>query len=191
MDPKILLRKLQDYYARHRDIPSISALSLIMGASENSIARSLSALASEGLLRGNSDFYEPSERFFESSLASDAIPAGAPARIPADGVRDSINIHSYLVRHPSQTIMIPVRGDSMVDAGICDGDIAIVEVGRAGLVGDIVVARVDGEFTLKRLAKKGAKIVLRPENKLYSDIIPAAELEIQGVVIGIVRKYLH
>lgn len=191
MDAKLLLRKLQDYYARHRDIPSISALSLIMGAQESSIKSSLSILAAEGLLQGKPDRYEPSDRFFESGLASDAVPAGVPARIAADGAKDSINIHSYLVRHPSQTIMIPVRGDSMVDAGICDGDIAIVEVGRAGMVGDIVVAKVDGDFTLKRLAKKGSKMVLRPENKLYSDIIPATELEIQGVVIGIVRKYLH
>lgn len=194
MDPKTLLRKLQDYYARHGSMPSPPALALMLGKSEIAIERSLDLLAREGILRksGEPESYSASEAFFETSLSSEAIPAGVPVSVAADaGSRESINLQSYLVRSPSQTILIPVKGDSMIDAGIFNGDIAVVETNRPGVPGDIVVARLDGAFTLKRLAKKGKTIFLQPENKNYSDMIPLRELEIQGVVVGIVRKLLH
>ncbi len=192
MDAKLLLKKLQDYYARHSEIPSVSALSLMLGKPEERISEMMGRLAEEGVLAAPGGFHEPTDRFFESWLSPEAIPAGPPARIAAETLsRDSMNLQAYLVPKPSQTIMLPVRGDSMMDAGICDGDIAIVDMARQGKAGDIVVAKIDGEFTLKRLSKKGGKFFLKPENRSYSDLIPVQELEIQGVVTGLVRKYSH
>lgn len=80
----------------------------------------------------------------------------------------------------------------MEQAGIHDGDLAIVEIGRAAMPGDIVVARVDGAYTLKTLAlnSEGAYF-LQPANPAYEDIYPSGEMEIHGVMVGLARRYLH
>lgn len=77
----------------------------------------------------------------------------------------------------------------MIDAGIHEGDIAIVEKRNLANVGDIVVAIVDNEFTLKTLDKEGGKYILRPANPAYPVIRPKGTLEIFGVLIGLIRKY--
>jgi repressor LexA len=81
-----------------------------------------------------------------------------------------------------------VRGDSMIDAGIFEGDLVVVEKRAAAQKGDIVVAIVDNQFTLKRLDLENGRFVLKPENKGYAVIRPEGELEIFGVMIGLVRK---
>jgi len=78
----------------------------------------------------------------------------------------------------------------MIDAGILDGDTVVVEKRDGANVGDIVVAIVDNEFTLKRLDREKGRFVLRPANKAYSVIRPGKDLEIFGVVIGLFRKYV-
>ena len=85
--------------------------------------------------------------------------------------------------------MIRVKGDSMIDAGIHAGDVVIVEKRISANVGDIVVAIIDNEFALKRLAREKGRMVLRPENKAYPVIRPKGDLEIFGVVVGQFRKY--
>jgi repressor LexA len=87
--------------------------------------------------------------------------------------------------------MIPVKGDSMCDAGINDGDIAVVERGGAARKGDFVVAIVDNEFTLKELGLERDKFILKPHNKAYPVIRPKGSLEIFGVMVGLVRRYPH
>jgi repressor LexA len=77
----------------------------------------------------------------------------------------------------------------MIDAGIHDGDIAIVEKRNLANVGDIVVAIVDDNFTLKTLAKEGGKYILRPANPAFPVIRPQGSLEIFGVLVGLIRKY--
>ncbi len=98
-------------------------------------------------------------------------------------------IDEMLVETPSKTTMIPVKGDSMIDAGIHDGDIAVVERRHTANVGDIVVAIVDNEFTLKTLDRERGLFILRPENPAYPVIRPQGSLEIFGVLIGLIRKY--
>lgn len=84
--------------------------------------------------------------------------------------------------------MISVRGDSMLDAGIHDGDIVAVRHTTEARPGDFVVAVVDNEFTLKELAVENGQNVLRPHNHAYSVIRPAGRLEIFGVMVGLVRR---
>ena len=85
--------------------------------------------------------------------------------------------------------MIPIKGESMIDAGINDGDIAVVERGTAASAGDFVVAIVDNEFTLKELDIERGKFILRPHNKGFPIIRPQDSLEIYGVMVGLVRRY--
>ena len=76
--------------------------------------------------------------------------AGLPERIE-DTAADALTIDDYLIEHPSQTVLVRVKGDSMIDAGILEGDLVVVEKQPTAKKGDIVVAIVDGQFTLKRL----------------------------------------
>jgi len=87
------------------------------------------------------------------------------------------------------TILVPVQGDSMINAGINDGDVVVVEIGSTANTGDIVVAAIDDEFTVKTLGKKRGKAVLLPANDSYPVIRPEGSLEIVGVVVGLIRKY--
>ena len=85
--------------------------------------------------------------------------------------------------------MLKVSGDSMMDAGIHPGDMLLVERGRSPKEGDIIVAEVDKQWTLKYYNKKGNQIVLVPANKKYQTIIPKNELNVAAVVTAVIRKY--
>lgn len=130
---------------------------------------------------------KPGKRFFERPLA-ESVCAGLPS--PAvDANPEGLSIDEYLVAHPSKTVLITVKGDSMVDAGIHAGDVVVVEKRTSANIGEIVVAIIDNEFTLKRVHKERGRIVLKPENKTYPVIRPKGDLEIFGVVVGQFRKY--
>lgn len=89
---------------------------------------------------------------------------------------------------PQQTFALKVRGDSMIDAQIADGDLAILEK-REPRNGEIVAALIDGETTLKRYVVERHRPFLRAENPRYPDLVPAVELVVQGVLVALVRKY--
>lgn len=183
------LASLQDYYARHRVLPSYSAIGALVGLnSKASVAGMVLRLKAEGFLESSPDRrLKPGKRFFERPLAK-SVRAGLPS--PAvDASPEVLSIDEYLVAHPSKTLLITVKGDSMIDAGIHPGDVVIVEKRASANVGEIVVAIIDNEFTLKRLQKDRGRIVLKPENKAYPVIRPKSDLEIFGVVVGQFRKY--
>jgi repressor LexA len=87
--------------------------------------------------------------------------------------------------------LLRIRGDSMVDAHILDGDLVHVRKTRDGNNGDIVVALVDGENTVKYLSKRGGRVSLLPANPAYSEIVPTDELIIQGRVVGVIRQSIN
>jgi repressor LexA len=94
-----------------------------------------------------------------------------------------------LVRHPSRTVLIPITGDSMIEAGIHPGDVAVVEREAPARPGDVVVALIDNEFTLKTLAVEDGEAVLHPANPAYPILRPGDRLQIFGVVVGLLRNY--
>jgi len=180
---------LQDYYAAWHSLPSYNRLCEILGlASRSAVAKVLQRLRTAGFLtRTPDEMWVPTARFFERPLAEFRVPAGAPD-IPGEGVV-ALTVDDYLIRKPSQTTLVPVKGDSMIDAGICPGDIAVVEKRIAAQRGDIVVAIVDNEFTIKKLEMERGKYVLHPANPAYPVIRPRGQLELFGVVVGLIRKY--
>jgi repressor LexA len=99
----------------------------------------------------------------------------------------SIDIRSLGIRPNARTFALKVRGDSMIDAHICDGDTVILEF-REPRKGDVVAALIDGETTLKRYVVQDRRPYLKAENPDYPDLIPARELVIQGVMIGLLRN---
>lgn len=183
------LAQLQDYYARHGVFPPYSGIGELLGLkSKSSVAALVARLRLEGFLEAMPDRrLKPGPRFFERVLA-ESVRAGFP-QAADDSARDSLTIDEYLIEHPSRTVLVRVKGDSMVDAGIHPGDIAVVERTHSARPGDLVVAIVDDEFTLKRLARDKEGFLLLPANPAYPPIRPKGSLELFGVVVGIIRKY--
>ena len=183
------LESLQDYYARHRVLPSYASIGGLLGLrSKSSVAALVARLKLAGFVESTPDRrLAPTRRFFERPLADVAVHAGLPSPID-DAPGDALTIDDYLIERPSQTVLVRVKGDSMIDAGIFDGDLAVVEKRSAARRGDIVIAIVDSQFTLKRLDLERGRFVLRPENKAYPVIRPEGTLEIFGVMVGLVRK---
>ena len=117
-----------------------------------------------------------------------SIAAGFPTQEEEQGT-DAITLDEYLVKNPDNTYMLTVRGDSMIDAGIMPGDIVLVEKGPPPNQNDIVVARVDEEWTLKYYVRDNAGVRLEPANPKYKFIRPLRSLEIGGIVRAVIRKY--
>lgn len=213
------LALLQDYYARHRLIPSYAAISALLGFSAKTAAAALvRRLESAGYLRRTPDRrLTPTARFFELPRSVASVRAGLPEQA-LDTAADMVSIDGLLVQRPSRTFFVPIKGDSMRDAGLLEGDTAVCEQDRQARPGDIVVAQVDGELTIKTLlleddgkgnargqrsrqessqessqeskkeSRQGARLVLKPENEAYPILRPDP-LDIIGVVTGSFRSY--
>lgn len=124
-------------------------------------------------------------------LFTERVPCGFPS--PAqDYVEDSLDLNKLVVRHPSATYFVRVSGDSMVDAGISHGDLLVVDRALSAVHGDIVVAAVAGEFTVKELHTY-PRLQLMPRNINYSPVVFEAEeeLEIFGVVTFTLKDHRH
>jgi repressor LexA len=184
------LSALQDYYTRHHAFPSYSSIGSLLGLrSKSSVAALVARLKLGGYIESTPDRrIAPTRRFFERPLAEAPVQAGLPNPIE-DAPADALTIDDYLIDRPSQTVLVRVKGDSMVDAGIFDGDLVVVEKRSTARRGEIVIAIVDNQFTLKRLDLERGQFILRPENKAYPVIRPEGALEIFGVMVGLVRKY--
>jgi len=184
------LESLQDYYARHHALPSYASIGNLLGLrSKSSVAALVARMKLAGFVESTPDRrLAPTRRFFERPLALEPVQAGMPNAVE-DGPGDALTIDDYLITRPSQTVLVRVKGDSMMEAGILEGDLVVVEKTASARRGDVVVAIVDNQFTLKRLDLERGKFILRPENKAYPVIRPEGSLEIFGVMVGLVRKY--
>jgi SOS regulatory protein LexA len=170
-------------------LPSYATIGGLLGLrSKSSVAALVARLKLAGYLESTPDRrLAPTKRFFARPLAETPVRAGLPDPVE-DGEADAVTIDDYLIERPSSTVLVRVKGDSMEDAGILDGDLVVVEKRAAAQKGEIVVAIVDNQFTLKRLDLEAGRFVLKPENKAYPIIRPEGALEIFGVMIGLVRK---
>ena len=189
LDP-VYLEKLQDYYAEHKVIPSYSVLATLWGISAKSwVSECVKRFEEAGFLDWTPDNQlKPGRRFFERRVAHAPVQAGLPNPALSDGYDLVSSIDDMLVRVPSKTTLVRVKGDSMIDAGILEGDHLVVEVQPHANVGEIVVAIVDNEFTVKYLEREKGGFVLKPANKAYPVIRPRGRLEIFGVMAGLVRR---
>lgn len=180
---------LRDYHARHQTLPSYQKIAELLGyASSSAASAAMKRLMKMGYVkRADGGRLSPGPRFFELPMAVTRVPAGLPVDDEDLGFTLG-QIDHQLVRNPSRTYILKVEGDSMIEAGILDGDFVVVERDTHCKVGDIVVAVVDGRRTVKFLAERNDKAFLRPGNSRYPDIVPADRLEIDGLVTGTFRK---
>ncbi|EDA6732228.1 TPA: translesion error-prone DNA polymerase V autoproteolytic subunit [Salmonella enterica] len=135
------------------------------------------------------EFFRPTElrEIIYLPFFSYLVPCGFPSPA-ADYIEQRIDLNELLVSHPSSTYFVKATSDSMIDAGINDGDLLVVDSSRTAEHGDIVIAAVDGEFTVKRLQLRPT-VQLNPMNSAYSPIIVGSEdtLDVFGVVTFIVK----
>lgn len=183
------VKALRQFYAEHKRLPSYAEmLGLFSVRSKNAIYRLVQRLVEVGVVvRDAAGKLAPGAGLIGTPVIGH-IQAGFPS--PAEEeLADAITIDDYLITNRTSSFLLRVIGDSMIGAGINQNDLVIVERSRTPRMGDIVVAQVDQEWTIKRLAQRNHKKVLLPANPKYQAIYPKTELRIEGVVVGVVRKY--
>ncbi len=121
-------------------------------------------------------------------LMESRLSAGFPFPV-ADGIEKTLDLNAHLITRPAASFFVRICGDSMTGAGIFDGDIAIVDRSLTPKAGDIVVAVLDGELTIKRLTYRSGHVVLKAENPDYPDISIPEEQDL--VIWGVVTSTIH
>jgi SOS regulatory protein LexA len=117
-----------------------------------------------------------------------SVQAGFPSP-EEEALCDVMSMDEYLITKPDESFLLKVSGDSMNGEGIMEGDLVIVERGRQPKIGDVVIAEVDGEWTIKYFKKKSGQVYLEAANPKYPIIRPKTELRLGGVVSAVIRKY--
>jgi repressor LexA len=184
------VRLISRFYRQRGRMPSFSEIGEMLGLrSKNAVFKLVLKLERLKVLEKDAR-----GRLIPRSIASPvrvlgAVEAGFPS--PAEEeLADTLSLDDLLIRNPEATFMLRVSGDSMSGAGILPGDMVLVERGRTPGNGDIVIAEVDGEWTMKYLRKRGGGVMLLSANPRYGPIRPRSELKVAGVVTAVVRKYL-
>ncbi len=137
--------------------------------------------------RGTAIFASEVQRSCPRPLVLARVPAGFPS--PADDYVDgSLDLNELLIRRPEATFFVRVEGDSMVGAGIHSGDLLIVDRSAAATGGDVVIAAIDGELTVKRVRRGDGALWLVAENEAYPPLEVTTELVIWGVVEHVIHK---
>ncbi len=181
------IKDLQAFYKKNKRLPSYSEMLTLFGlASKNAIHKITKKLIEAGYLDKVSGKLAPANLFFQVPLLGN-VKAGFPT-----GAEEDLNFMSldeYLVDNPGSSFMLRVAGDSLEGIGIYKGDIVILEKTKSANRGEIVLALIDGEWTLKIIEKIEGKVVLRSANPKYPDFYPHLSLEIFGIVKSVIRKY--
>ena len=156
--------------------------------SKNSVFRLVKKLVREEFLLQDSTGRLIPDKFYGQIRVLGQVQAGFPSPAEEELV-DTISLDEYLIQNRDATFMLKVSGDSMINAGIMEGDMVLADRSITPRPGDIVIAEVDSEWTMKYLRKTGAKMWLEAANKKYKPIHPKEELKIAAVVRAVIRKY--
>lgn len=182
--------RLRKAFARDGAIPSYGRLCGELGFRSKTAALKLAGrLISKGYLRRCSGGrLAPGEHFFDLVVAETPVRAGPPDIVESDQMGATWSADRWLQDRHGPQFAVPVKGDSMRDAGILDGDVVLVSRTSSPASGDLVVAQVDGEFTLKEFRVENGLPVLLPHNPAYEPIRAKQALEIVGVATGLARR---
>ncbi|RTL19317.1 MAG: peptidase S24 [Burkholderiales bacterium] len=184
------LRVLRDLYARLGCLPSYAVIAKALGfEAKNAAYKMAQRLIDSGhLSKSSGGRLAPGAEFFTLEISEDEVRAGFGADHSVTGLVQAQTLDQLLVAHPSKTVFVKVRGESMADAGILSGDVAVVETASQAVPGDIVVAEIDGDYTIKELQvdRHGARLV--PHQAGLMPRRPTRTFNVLGVVKGIIRN---
>jgi SOS regulatory protein LexA len=183
------IREIARFYREKGRMPSFSEIGELVGLrSKNAVSKLVDKLEQLKIIGR-----DEKGRLLPGSIALSVkilgtVEAGFPSPAEEELV-DTLSLDELLIQNPEATFLLKVSGDSMSGAGILPGDMVIVDKGQPPKSGDIVIAEVDGAWTMKYLRKRGENVTLLPANPDYNPIRPKSELRIAGVVTAVVRKY--
>lgn len=181
--------KLSGFYGECRRMPTYEEMKSLFGvASKNTVAYRVTKLVEEGFLIKDGTKISLAETGQVMRLGT--VQAGFPTAADEDVTTELVSLDDFLIDKKGSTYMLEVVGESMIEAGILEGDLVLVERGRVPRRGDIVLALVEHEYTLKYLDTEKGKPVLVPANKKFKKIYPNGDtLKIEAVLKAVIRKY--
>ncbi len=182
-------KKLYRYYRTHRRMPGYSEMCDLFGfASKNAVAKVVDRLVEAGVVKKDAK-----GKLIPLSLGDEVpllgyVEAGFPSPAEEDTI-DRVAMTDLLLDTREHVYLLRVKGDSMIDAGILEGDLLLVERTNVARPNDIVVANLDGEWTVKYLRERYGVRYLEAANDAYPDLHPTVSLTVGGVVKSVVRTY--
>ncbi len=182
-------QKIIDFYHRHKRMPVYTEIMSLVGfKSKNAVYKLINKLVDYGTIEKDAQGHLLPKHMDREVPLLGLVEAGFPTSVDED-TSEKINLDDYLIVHKSSTYLLEVRGDSMIDEGIREGDLVVAERRGNPKDGDIVIAEVDGGWTMKYYKNKNGKVYLLPANKNYRPIYPQYELKVAAIVKGVIRKY--
>ena len=181
--------KLESFYEQNKRMPTYSEMLNLFGLkSKNAISKIVQKLVDAGLVaKDHLGRIVPTKSFREIPLLG-LVTAGLPASVEEE-LHDTIDLDDFLIGKKELTYMLEVDGDSMIEAHIEKGDHVLVERRNQAKDKEIVIAEVDGEYTMKYFREMGEKKWLEPANKNYKPIYPENSLNIVAILKAVIRKY--
>ncbi len=183
------ISEIREFYRKNGRMPSYSEIGDLIGLrSKNAVFKFIGKLQAINILKKDKQGRLIPLGLINPVRVLGTVEAGFPSPAEEELV-DTLSLDDLLIQNREATFLLKVSGDSMTGAGIMPGDMVIVDKGQTAKSGDIVIAQVDGEWTMKFLRKRGESVTLVPANPKYQPIKPKNELKVAGVVTAVVRKY--
>src|SRR3989344_7098208 len=181
--------KITSFYLKYRRMPGYKEIMELVGfKSKNAVYKLLNKLVDEGVVEKDSRGKIIPRNLVGEVPRLGLVEAGFPSAAEEE-LADTMSLDEYLIPNKEATYILEVKGDSMIDEGIREGDLVIAERKKEAKEGDIVIAEVDGGWTMKYFRKKAGKAYLEAANKNFKPIYPERELKVAAVVKGVIRKY--
>ncbi|MDB5266238.1 MAG: polymerase subunit [Parcubacteria group bacterium] len=182
------IQKITGFYKRHKRMPGYQEIMNLVGfKSKNAVFKLINRLVEEGIVRKDSQGRLTPARAFDEVPLLGLVEAGFPT-VAEEGT-DTLSLDDYLIEHKESTYLLEVKGDSMIDEGIKEGDLVIAERKGEAKDGDIVIAEIDGGWTMKYFRKRGGKVYLEAANPRFKPMYPKYDFKIAAIVKGVIRKY--
>lgn len=182
--------KIISFYKRYKRMPGYKEIMSLTGfKSKNAVYKLINKLVDLGIITKDKEGRMIPDKSLDEVPYLGLVEAGIPTMTETDLSQDTMSIDDYLIEHKESTYILEVKGESMIDAGIQEGDLVIVDRKKLPKEGDIVIAEVDQGWTMKYLRYKNGNAYLEPANKNFKNIYPTEAMRIAAVVKGVIRKY--
>lgn len=181
--------KISDFYTHNKRMPSLREIAELFGfRSKQSSSRLAEKLIQEGFIEKDKTGRLVPKKMTGTVRLLGTVAAGFPTATEEDE-HDTMTIDEWLISNHESSYMLEVSGDSMINAGIVEGDYVVAERSNNYRPGDIVIAEIDKEWTMKYLRTQKGQFYLEAANPNYPDLHPKEDLNIAAIVRGVVRKY--
>ncbi len=181
--------KLAAFYRKNKRLPGYKEIMAFTGfRSKNAVFKLIQKLVDDGVVRKDARGRLSPGLLGGGIRLLGLVEAGFPSAAEEE-LLDVMDFDEFLTPNKESSYILRVKGDSMINAGIREGDMVIAERKPNYKVGEIVIAMVDGDYTMKYLRKKGSEYYLEAANDKYPDIHPTESFQVEAVVTGVVRKY--